>query len=303
GRTAGPRDPGAARRAPPAVRGVLGRVPGGRRAPRQCPEALRGERAAGGTGSGALRADHGRGRSYGPGGTRARRRRFWLRCKSSSREPRDTSGSPSRRRCGARDIASGAWPGARRRRVASRSMRSTPLSVTWLTRTPISRSPATVLPWSTRRSTTQRVGWPRTRASSTRCSRPGAGPSTGKPPLVVGDGRNRVPMVHIDDLADAYVRIAESGLAGEIFNVNDRSRFTLLEMATAAARAAGYQGDVRPTPLPEARKTLGDFADALALSQHIDAGKAVRLLGWQPTHVGFLDEADVCYWAWKAYQE
>jgi len=120
---------------------------------------------------------------------------------------------------------------------------------------------------------------------------------------VVGDGRNRVPMVHIDDLADAYVRIAESGLAGEIFNVNDRSRFTVLEMATAAARAAGYQGDVRPTPLPEARKTLGDFADALALSQHIDARKAVRLLGWQPTHAGFLDEADVCYRAWKAYQE
>src|SRR5216110_3371905 len=130
-----------------------------------------------------------------------------------------------------------------------------------------------------------------------------AGPSTGKPPLVVGDGRNRVPMVHIDDLADAYVRIGESGLAGEIFNVNDRSRFTVLEMATAAARAAGYQGDVRPTPLPEARKTLGDFADALALSQHIDARKAVRLLGWQPTHAGFLDEADVCYRAWKTYQE
>jgi len=25
---------------------------------------------------------------------------------------------------------------------------------------------------------------------------------------------------------------------------------------------------------------MGDFADALALSQHVDAGKAVRLLGW-----------------------
>src|SRR2546426_955643 len=35
-------------------------------------------RAAGGTGSGALRADHGRGRSYGRGGTRARPRRFWM---------------------------------------------------------------------------------------------------------------------------------------------------------------------------------------------------------------------------------
>ena len=130
-----------------------------------------------------------------------------------------------------------------------------------------------------------------------------AGPSTGKPPLVVGDGRNRVPMIHIDDLADAYVRVAESGLTGEIFNVNDQSRLTVLEMAGAAARAAGYTGEVRPTPLPEARKTLGDFADALALSQHIDARKAARLLGWQPRHDGFLDDADVYYRAWKAYRE
>ncbi len=129
-----------------------------------------------------------------------------------------------------------------------------------------------------------------------------AGPSTGNPPLVVGDGRNRTPMVHVDDLADAYVRVAESGLAAEIFNVNDQSRLTVLEMATAAARAAGYEGEVRPTPLVEARKTLGDFADALALSQHIDARKAVRLLGWYPSHEGFLDEADVYYRAWKAYR-
>jgi nucleoside-diphosphate-sugar epimerase len=130
-----------------------------------------------------------------------------------------------------------------------------------------------------------------------------AGPSTGKPPLVVGDGRNRPPMVHVDDLADAYVRVAESGLAAEIFNVNDRSRLTVLEMAAAAARAAGYEGEVRPTPLAEARTTMGDFADALALSQHVDARKAVRLLGWHPSHEGFLDEADVYYRAWKAYRD
>lgn len=130
-----------------------------------------------------------------------------------------------------------------------------------------------------------------------------AGPSTGSPPLVVGDGRNRPPMVHIDDLADAYVRVATSGLAAEIFNVNDQSRFAVLELATAAARAAGYGGEVRPTPLPEARKTLGDFADALALSQHVDARKVTRLLGWHPSHTGFLDEADVYYRSWKAYRD
>jgi nucleoside-diphosphate-sugar epimerase len=117
---------------------------------------------------------------------------------------------------------------------------------------------------------------------------------------VVGDGRNRWTMVHLDDLADAYVRAAESGLTGEVFNVTDRSRFTVLELATAAARAAGYKGEIPLLPLAEARKTMGDFADALALNQHLDSGKAVRLLGWQPRHGGFLDEVEVLYRAWKA---
>jgi len=131
-----------------------------------------------------------------------------------------------------------------------------------------------------------------------------AGPAAGKPPTVIGDGRNRWTMVHLDDLADAYVRAAESSLGGgEIFNVTDRSRFTVLELATAAARAAGYKGEVRPLPLAEARKTMGDFADALALHQHVDSGKAVRLLGWQPRHGGFLDEVEVLYRAWKARQD
>ncbi len=130
-----------------------------------------------------------------------------------------------------------------------------------------------------------------------------AGASTGQPPQVVGNGRNRWAMVHADDLADAYVRAAESGLAGEVFDVTDRSRATVLEMATAAARAAGYMGEVRSVPLAEARTRMGEFAVALALNQHVDARKAVRLLGWQPSHGGFLDEASLYYQAWKASQD
>ena len=127
--------------------------------------------------------------------------------------------------------------------------------------------------------------------------------AAGKAPTVVGSGHNRWTMVHVDDLADAYVRAAESGLAGEVFDVTDRSRATVLELATAAARAAGFQGELRPVPLGEARRTMGDFADALALDQHVDARTAVRLLGWQPRHGGFVDEADLCYASWKAWRE
>src|SRR6266487_1805691 len=92
------------------------------------------------------------------------------------------------------------------------------------------------------------------------------------------------------------------GLTGEVFDVTDRSRATVLEIATAAARAAGFQGEPRTLPLAEARRTMGDFADALALDQHVDARKAVRLLDWQPRHGGFVDEADILYAAWKAWR-
>lgn len=128
------------------------------------------------------------------------------------------------------------------------------------------------------------------------------GPSEGKPPLVVGDGRNRWAMIHVDDVAFGYVKAVESGRSSEIFNLTDRSRHSVLELATAAARAAGYQGPIPTMPMEEARAKFGLFADCLALDQHIDSRKAVRVLGWHPRHGGFLDDVSTYYQAWKAYQ-
>jgi hypothetical protein len=44
---------------------------------------------------------------------------------------------------------------------------------------------------------------------------------------------------------------------------------------------------------------MGDFAECLALDQHVDARKAVRLLGWQPRHGGFADDAETYFMSWK----
>ncbi len=119
---------------------------------------------------------------------------------------------------------------------------------------------------------------------------------------VVGDGRNRWAMVHVDDLAEAYLRVAQSGLSGEVFNVTDRSRHSVGEMAAAAARAAGYAGNVRFGPLADAAKAMGPFAEALALDQHVSSWKLARRLGWQPQHGGFVDGAKTFFEAWKAFQ-
>lgn len=118
----------------------------------------------------------------------------------------------------------------------------------------------------------------------------------------VGDGTNYWTMVHVDDLADAYVRAARSGLAGEVFNISDRSRWTVGEMVNAVAGATNYQGDIQFIPVDEAAGEMGPIAEALALNQHVDGSKAANLLGWQPKHMGFVDEVETFYKSWKAWQ-
>ncbi|HSP06671.1 MAG TPA: NAD-dependent epimerase/dehydratase family protein, partial [Acidobacteriota bacterium] len=118
---------------------------------------------------------------------------------------------------------------------------------------------------------------------------------------IVGDGNNRWTMIHADDLAEGYVRLVESGLHGEVFNFTDRSRFTVGEMARAAADAAGYTGSIGLIPVEEAAQTMGDMAECLALDQHVDSRKAVRRLGWQPRFGGFADDAATYFEAWRAH--
>lgn len=128
------------------------------------------------------------------------------------------------------------------------------------------------------------------------------GPDKDRQLQVIGDGSNHWAMVHVDDLADGYLRAAESGLAGEIFNLTDHSSATVRDMAEAVARATGYTGQTQFVPAGEASYTLDGFAECLALDQRVNSSKAVRLLGWQPKHRGFIDEVDTYFRSWKAAQ-
>lgn len=119
---------------------------------------------------------------------------------------------------------------------------------------------------------------------------------------VVGDGSNRMAMIHVVDLAEGYLRVAECGIGGEIFNFVDHSRATVREMVQAAARAAAFTGRINYIPLEQASSIIGGHAKGLALDQNIDSRKATRLLGWQPRHLGFVDEVDTYFAAWNAFQ-
>jgi nucleoside-diphosphate-sugar epimerase len=129
------------------------------------------------------------------------------------------------------------------------------------------------------------------------------GASNGGVLQVVGDGYNHWAMVHVDDLAWGYLRVAQSKASGEVFNLVDSSRATVMEMASAAAQAVGKIRQIEFIPVDEAAQEMGAMAEALALNQMVDAAKARRLLDWEPKHLGFIDEVDTYYRAWQASQQ
>jgi nucleoside-diphosphate-sugar epimerase len=119
---------------------------------------------------------------------------------------------------------------------------------------------------------------------------------------MVGSGNNRWAMVHVDDLADAYVRAALTGYSREIFNIADSSHVTIGEIAQAIARVTGYNDRIKFKAPDDARREIGDLADGLAIDQQVDSIKARSILGWNPRHHGFTQDVTVYYKAWKSFQ-
>ena len=110
---------------------------------------------------------------------------------------------------------------------------------------------------------------------------------------VVGDGRNHWPAVHVDDLATAYlsaVELAASGddrVTGEIFNVVAEDAVAVADIGEAIGASIGADR-VEFWPLDDARKSLGPFADALALDQSVSGQHARQVLAWEPCGPGLI---------------
>ena len=113
----------------------------------------------------------------------------------------------------------------------------------------------------------------------------------------VGDGLNHWSMVHRNDLATLYLRVAEERASG-IFHGVDGSPLRVIDVARAASEAAGSGGQTRSAPVEEARETMGPVADALLLDQTLVTHRAEEV-GWSPTHPSFVAGAGA---AWREYR-
>jgi nucleoside-diphosphate-sugar epimerase len=107
---------------------------------------------------------------------------------------------------------------------------------------------------------------------------------------IVGDGLNRWPTVRHDALAELYGALIDVRTARGVYNATRGAAVPYAEIARAASRSAGGDGDVPTTPLADARAAMGPFADALACDLQIDSTKATRETGWEPHRPTLLEE-------------
>jgi len=103
--------------------------------------------------------------------------------------------------------------------------------------------------------------------------------------------------VHVTDLADGYVRAAKQSHAvkGEVFNLVSDSSPPYEEIILAIAKVAGAKGTIEYTD-----EKSSDLMDTLtSKTVLLNHQKATDLLGWQPNHLGVLDELDIMYYTIK----
>ena len=99
---------------------------------------------------------------------------------------------------------------------------------------------------------------------------------------VIGPGKNRWPTVYDRDLGELYARVLQTPDASGIFHANDECDERVNEIVEAIADHLTQRPDIRHMPMPEARRKLGTYADALALDQRVRSPRA-KALGWAPS--------------------
>jgi len=106
---------------------------------------------------------------------------------------------------------------------------------------------------------------------------------------VFGTGEQRWTTVHVDDLADLYVRVLEQAPGGRAYIAASGHNPTVRELGEALGATVAPEG-------PEAtRERLGGFGEALLLDQQASGQRARSELGWQPSRPSLVDELRTGY--------
>jgi nucleoside-diphosphate-sugar epimerase len=115
---------------------------------------------------------------------------------------------------------------------------------------------------------------------------------------VVGSGDNHWPLIYDRDLGELYARLVGTAGAAGVYHATDDGAETVNDIVAALVEHAPTAPSIRHVPLPEARKKMGPYADALALDQIVRSPRA-RALGWAPTLHSVAGNAARLFDEWK----
>jgi nucleoside-diphosphate-sugar epimerase len=103
--------------------------------------------------------------------------------------------------------------------------------------------------------------------------------------------------VHVEDVAAAYVAVLQEPAAhtGQVYLLADTDPVPPLEVHTAAARAAGFDGDVTFAPIADESPVYRGFDK----DEVIDATKARTRLGWTPSRPDVLAALPLSFAEWS----
>lgn len=110
--------------------------------------------------------------------------------------------------------------------------------------------------------------------------------------MTVGSGHQHWAGVHVDDLADLYVRAFERAPAGSTFIGAAGDNPTVHEIAVAVSRKLGFAGRVVTETDDAALARLGQFGQALLLDQQASGAHARAVLGWAPVRPSMLADIE-----------
>lgn len=112
----------------------------------------------------------------------------------------------------------------------------------------------------------------------------------GEPPLVLGDGKQTMDFVHVEDIARANILAAQADVTDTVYNIATATETSLLELAEALQKVMGSTAELEFGPARSVNAVTRRLADISA---------AERDLGWKPT-IGLEDGlASLVSW-WQA---
>lgn len=121
------------------------------------------------------------------------------------------------------------------------------------------------------------------------------------PVQIPADATARTSYVHVDDLADVYVRAADrlDGRLGAwpVFDVGTET-LPIRDVTEAAAKALGVEA-----PLVFAGTHGDPFLEALSLTSNSNWARARSVLGWEPRRRDFIQNIGITVAAWLSVQE